>query len=141
MYMFKSQKAQALRCRPRGEASQRSSHSLQAFRICQHKILSGMPEKWEQFGAVQASYGCLLDHVCMGVRISVFDPQFCNALISVLNSMQMDAELKKEQIGTLFVWVRALKVLFLGGGVPQGCPPQKVNVPSKKQTVSCWSPL
>ena len=43
-------------------------------------------------------------------------------------SMQMDAEFKEEQIGTPFVWVGALEGGF--GGVPQGRPPQKVNVPS-----------
>jgi hypothetical protein len=43
-------------------------------------------------------------------------------------SMQMDAYLKKEQIGTLFVWMGALEGGFRGGG-PQGCPPQKVNMP------------
>jgi len=47
-------------------------------------------------------------------------------------SMQMDACLKKEQIGTLFVWVGALKGGFGGGGA-QGCPPQRVNVSSKKK--------
>ena len=31
-------------------------------------------------------------------------------------SMQMDAYLKKEQIGTLFVWARALEEGFGGGG-------------------------
>jgi len=46
-------------------------------------------------------------------------------------SMQMDDYLKKEQIGTLFVWVGHWKG-GLGGGVPQGCPPQKVIVSSKK---------
>jgi len=40
----------------------------------------------------------------------------------------MDAYLKKEQIGTLFVWMGALEGGFRGGG-PQGCPPQKVNMP------------
>jgi hypothetical protein len=46
-------------------------------------------------------------------------------------SMQMDAYLKKEQIGTLFVWVGALEGGFGGGGGHPGCPPQKVYVPSK----------
>ena len=46
-------------------------------------------------------------------------------------SMQMDAELKKEQIGTLFVWVGALEGRFGGLGVPQGGPPQGVDMPSK----------
>ena len=46
--------------------------------------------------------------------------------------MQMNAYLKKEQNGTLFVWVGALEGGFGGWGVPQGCPPQKVNVPFKQ---------
>ena len=47
-------------------------------------------------------------------------------------SMLMDACLKMEQIGTLFVWVGALEGGFGGGGGPQGCPPQKVYVSSPK---------
>jgi len=42
--------------------------------MCQHEIVSGIPKKWKQCGTVQASYGCLLGHVFMGVRISVFAP-------------------------------------------------------------------
>jgi hypothetical protein len=50
-------------------------------------------------------------------------------------SMQMDACLKKEQIGTLFVRVGALEGgVGGGGGGPQGCPPQKVYVSSQKKT-------
>ena len=41
----------------------------------------------------------------------------------------MDAELKEEQIGILFVWVGALEGGFRGWVAPQGCPPQKVYVP------------
>jgi len=48
-------------------------------------------------------------------------------------SMQMDAYLKKEQIGTLFVWVGALE----GGFGGSGGPPQKVYVSSQKNTPSC----
>jgi hypothetical protein len=40
-------------------------------------------------------------------------------------SMQMDACLKKEQIGPLFVWVGALEGGFGGWVVHQGCPPHK----------------
>ena len=40
-------------------------------------------------------------------------------------SMQMDAYLKKKQIGTLFVWVGAPEGGFRGGGGGQGSPPQK----------------
>ena len=49
-------------------------------------------------------------------------------------SMQMDAYLEMGQIGTLFVWVGAPEGGFWGWVVPQGCPPQKVNVPSKKNS-------
>jgi len=47
-------------------------------------------------------------------------------------SMQVDAEIHKEQNGTLFCLVGALEGGFGGWGVPQGCPPQKVYVSSKK---------
>jgi len=47
-------------------------------------------------------------------------------------TMQMDAEFKKEQSGTLFCLVGALQGGFWGWVVPQGCPPQKVYVPSRK---------
>ena len=42
--------------------------------LCQHGIVSGILKKWKQCGTVQASYGCLVGHVCMGVRTSVFAP-------------------------------------------------------------------
>jgi len=43
--------------------------------LCQREIVSGILKKWKQCGTVQASYGCqLVGNVCMGVRISVFDP-------------------------------------------------------------------
>ena len=42
--------------------------------LCQHEIVSGFLKKWKQCGAVQASCGCLVSHVCMDVRISVFAP-------------------------------------------------------------------
>jgi len=40
--------------------------------LCQHEIVTGILKKSKQCGTVQASYGCLVGHVCMGVRISVF---------------------------------------------------------------------
>jgi hypothetical protein len=47
-------------------------------------------------------------------------------------SMQMDAYLKKEQIGTLFVWVGALKGGW--GGVPSGVStPKSIHVIPKKK--------
>jgi len=42
--------------------------------LCQHEMFSGILKNWKQFGTVQASYGCLVGHVCTGVRISVFAP-------------------------------------------------------------------
>ena len=33
----------------------------------QHEIVSGILKKLKQCGTVQASYGCLVGHVCMGV--------------------------------------------------------------------------
>ena len=46
-------------------------------------------------------------------------------------SMQMDAEIKLEKIGTLFVSVGSLEGGFGRWGSPQGCPPQKVDVPQE----------
>jgi hypothetical protein len=47
-------------------------------------------------------------------------------------SMQMDACLKKEQIGTFFVWVGALEGEFGGGWGPSGVSTKKVYVSSIK---------
>jgi len=44
-------------------------------------------------------------------------------------SMQMDAYLKKEQIGTLFVWVGAPEGGVRGWVVGQGCSAQKFGMP------------
>jgi len=55
-------------------------------------------------------------------------------------SMQMDAEFKKEQISTLFVWVGALEGEFGWWVVPQGCLPQKETFLPKKKT-SCVRPI
>jgi len=48
-------------------------------------------------------------------------------------SMRMDAGFEMEQIGTLFVRVGSPEGGLRGWVVPQGCSPQKVNVPSKKE--------
>jgi len=48
-------------------------------------------------------------------------------------SMQMDAEFKKEQIGTLSVRVCALERGFGGWVIPQRGPSQKVDMPSKEK--------
>jgi len=42
--------------------------------LCQHEVISGITRKWKQCGAVQASCGCLVCHVCIDVRILVFAP-------------------------------------------------------------------
>jgi len=42
--------------------------------LCQHEIVSRIVEKRKQCGVVQASYGCLVSHVCMGVCISAIAP-------------------------------------------------------------------
>jgi hypothetical protein len=42
--------------------------------LCQHEIVGGILKKWKQCWTVHASYGCLVGHVCTGVRISVFAP-------------------------------------------------------------------
>ena len=42
----------------------------------------------------------------------------------------MDAYLKKEQIGTLFVWVEALERVGRGWVVGQGGPPNKQDMTS-----------
>ena len=53
--------------------------------LCQHEIFSGILKKWKQCGTVQASYGCQIGHVNMGICISVFAPQLCNTSISGLD--------------------------------------------------------
>jgi len=83
--------------------------------LCQHEIVSGFLKKWKQCGTVQASYGCLVGHVCMGIRISVLPHNSVTLQLQVLMSMQMDAYLKKEQICTLFVLVGAPEGEFRGG--------------------------
>ena len=81
-------------------------------------------KKSKQCGTVQASYGCLVGHVCVGVRISCLPHNSATLQVQVLMSMQMDACLKKEQIGTLFVWVGAPEGGARGWVVDQGGPVQ-----------------
>ena len=78
--------------------------------LCQHEIASGILKKWKQCGAVQASCGCLLGHVCMGVGILILPHNSATLQFQVLMSMQVDAHFKKEQIGTLFVWLGAPEI-------------------------------
>jgi len=37
--------------------------------LCQHEIVSRIMRKWKQCGTVRASCGCLVGHLCKGVRI------------------------------------------------------------------------
>ena len=53
--------------------------------LCQHEIVSKILRKSKQCGTVQASYGCLVGHVCMGVRILVFAPYLYNTSVSGLD--------------------------------------------------------
>ena len=66
--------AHALGCRPLGDSSQWSSSLPQTYRIVQAWDSQWNSEKWKQCGTVQVSYGCLVGHACMGIRISVFAP-------------------------------------------------------------------
>jgi len=57
--------------------------------------------------------------MCAWAYVSQFLPHNpATSQLWVLMSMQMDAEFKKEQIGTLFVWVGALDGGWGGGGGP-----------------------
>jgi len=72
--------------------------------------------------------------MCAWASVSQFSPHNSATLqFQVLMSMQMDAYLKKEQIGTLFVLVGVPEGGFRGEGGRQGGPIQKVNVPSQKK--------
>jgi len=98
--------------------------------LCQHKIVSEILKKWKQCGTVQASYGCLVGHAWASV--SQFLPHNSATLqFQVLMSMQMVAYLKKEPIGTHFVWVGAPEGGFRGWIAPHGSPPPKVNAKNK----------
>ena len=73
---------------------------------------------------------------CAWAVVSQFLPHNSATLqFQVVINMQMDAEIKKEQIGTLIVWVGALEGWFGGGWSLRVFT---VNVPSThKKTPSC----
>ena len=103
--------------------------------LCQHEVVSGILKKWKQCGAVQASYGCRVGHARLGGRISFLPQNSATLQFQVLMSMQMDAYLKKEQIGTLFVRVGAPEGGFGGGGAGGSSP-----LPSfEKKFPASWS--
>jgi len=127
-HVQKSEEAHALGCRPRGKSSQWSSISLRIFRIVPAWGSQWNSEEIDAMWGCASQCGCLVGHVCMGVRISVFALYLCNSAtiqIQVLMSMHMDAELKKEQIGTPFVWVGALKGGIGGAWSLRGVHPKK----------------
>ena len=59
--------------RGRSQANEAAFH-FKLPGLCQHEIVSEIKKKWKQCETVQAAYGCLVGHVCMGVRITVFAP-------------------------------------------------------------------
>ena len=74
MDMFKSQRHTRLGPGRRvSQANEAAIHSKLPG-LCQHEIVSRILKKRKQCGVVQASYGFLVSHVGMGVRISVFAP-------------------------------------------------------------------
>ena len=114
-----------------------AANNLKFTGLCQHEIVSGILKKWKQCGTMQASYGCLVGHVCTGVLISVLPHNSATLQFQVLMSMQIDSYLKKEQIGTLLVRVGAPEG-GLGGGVSGGLA-QKSFMPI--QNFIFWSLL
>ena len=107
--------------------------SLKLTGLCQHAVVSGILKNWKQCGTVQASYGCLVGHVLMGVHISVFAPDLCNTSVSDVDEYADGCLLRKGADWYPFVRMGAPEGGFGEGGGPQGCPPQKVNVPSQKK--------
>jgi hypothetical protein len=72
--MFKSQgHTRSGACRGVSQANEEANHP-KLTGLCQHEIVSEILKKCKQCGVVQASYGCLVGHVCMGVHISIFVP-------------------------------------------------------------------
>ena len=78
--------------------------------------------------------------MCARASVSQFLPQnFTKLQFQILMSMQMDAKLIEEQIGTLFVWVGALEGGFGGGGGPSGVStPKNIRAcPQQEKDASC----
>jgi len=82
--------------------------------------------------------------MCARASVSQVSPhKSATVQFQVLMSMQMDVEVKKEQIGALSCLVGALEGGLGGFGgwmVPLGRPPQEVYVPvQNKKKASCLS--
>jgi len=70
-------KSQSHTCSGAGRGRSQANEAAFHFKLpglCQHLIISRIKKKWKQCGVVQASCGCLVSHVGMGVRISIFVP-------------------------------------------------------------------
>jgi hypothetical protein len=66
------------------------------FQDCaSNEIVSEIIRIWKQCGAVQASCGCLVGHVCMGVRISIFAPQLCKTSVLDLDQYADGCRIKR----------------------------------------------
>jgi len=94
-------------------------------RLCQHEIVSGILKKYKQCGTVQASYGCLVGHVCMGVRISIFAPQLCNTSVAGLDEYADECLLEKGADWYPFCLGAGSGRGYWGGGVLRGVHPKK----------------
>jgi hypothetical protein len=74
MDTFKSQRHT---CSEAGHGRSQANEAAFHFKfsgLCQHEVISRYMKKWKQCGVVKACCGCLVGHVCMGVRTSVFAP-------------------------------------------------------------------
>ena len=97
--------------------------------LCQHEIVNGILKKWKQCGIVQASYGCLVGHMCMGVRTLIFAPKLCNSSVSGLDEYAD---------GCLFEKGADWYPSGLGGGTGRGVwggGPSGVSTPKSKRAI------
>jgi len=117
--------AHALGCKPRGESANEAAIYPKLTGLCQREIVSGILKKWKQCGTV-------LNQLWVPGRsrghgrpyLSFLTRNSATVQFQVLMNMQMDAYLKKGQIGTLFVHVGLLHGGSRGGWVGQGGPDQ-----------------
>ena len=104
------------------QANEAEIHSI-LLGLCQHEIFSGILKKWKQRGALQASYGCLVGRVCMGVRISFNALKLCNASV-----FRLDEYAERCRIQKGADWY----LICLGGSTGRGV--WGVGGPSKRST-------
>ena len=103
--------------------------------LCQHEIVSGILKKWKQCGAVQARCGCLVGHVCMGVRISVIAPQLCNSSVACRSEYADGCRIQKGTEWYFFCLKGTLEGVFWGGSLRGVHPKKSTCLP--KQPASC----